>query len=181
MTRMPKVMLSIMLTSGLLLAGCQSSPEPQDQTNPTTTNGAPEIGNLAPDFQLDSLEGDVVSLTGVRGNPIMLNFWATWCPPCRDEMPYLQQIYDEWTSQGLTVLTIDMGEERERVIEFLETYNLSLPTLLDTEQEIAQMYNIRAIPTTFFIDRNGIIQKIKVGSFRNRDEIERYLAPIMAQ
>ena len=111
----------------------------------------------------------------------MLNFWATWCPPCRDEMPYLQQIYDEWTSQGLTVLTIDMGEKRERVVEFLESYDLSLPTLLDTEQSTAQMYNIRAIPTTFFIDTNGIIQKIKVGAFRNRDEIERYLATIVAQ
>ena len=109
----------------------------------------------------------------------MLNFWATWCPPCRAEMPYLQQIYDEWKGRGLALLTIDVGESPSRVRSYLQSNNLSLPVLLDTGKEVRDKYGVRAYPTTFFIDEDGIIRGVKVGAFRSKAEIEQYLRKIV--
>lgn len=87
----------------------------------------------------------------------MLNFWATWCPPCREEMPLIQQVYEELSDKELVVLAINLGESSSKVKEFVQSYGLSFPVLLDTKQDIAQKYNIRGIPTTIFIDKNGIM------------------------
>ena len=171
MDRVLKVILVLMLVlvsvSGLILAGCSAQ--------------GPEVGKLAPDFKLQSLDGQTVSLGDFRGKPVLLNFWATWCPPCRFEMPFLQEIFEnkEWSGKGLVILTIDIGENPSRVKEFMENYDLSFPVLLDTDQNLALEYNIRAIPTTFFIDKDGIIQDIKVGAFSSKTEIERRLIKII--
>jgi thiol-disulfide isomerase/thioredoxin len=109
----------------------------------------------------------------------MLNFWATWCPPCRAEMPYLQQIHNEWTDRGLVLLAIDLGESSATVKSYLQSNNLSLPVLLDTRQEVGQKYNIRNIPTTFFIDKDGIIREIFFGAFPDKEIIERKLSKII--
>jgi peroxiredoxin len=147
---------------------------------PTPAQG-PQVDKLAPDFKLQSLDGQTVSLGDFRGKPVLLNFWATWCPPCRAEMPFLQEIYEdkEWSEKGLVILTIDIGEDPSVVKEFMESYDLSFPVLLDTDQDVALEYNIRAIPTTFFIDKDGIIQDIKVGAFSSKTEIERRLIKVI--
>ncbi len=107
----------------------------------------------------------------------MLNFWATWCPPCRDEMPLIQQIYEEWMGKpsSVVVLTIDIGESQATVERFLHNQNLSLPVLLDIRQGVAGKYSITGIPTTYFIDKDGVIRDIKVGAFWNKEQIESYL------
>jgi len=175
MSKPLKIMLIItlvsILTMGFAITGCSSNSAPSTQGT--------GVGNLAPDFQLDNLKGESVSLSDFRGDPVMLNFWATWCPPCVSEMPYIQQMYEEWRDKRLILLVIHMGGSPSQVKEFLQSHNLSLPVLLDTTQAIAQKYNIRYIPTTFFIDKDGIIQVVKVGAFPNKEAIESDLNKIM--
>ena len=160
------ILLSVFLPG--LIAGCSTNPAPTQ---------APVVGGLAPDFQLQDLDGRAVSLSGFRGKPVILNFWATWCGPCRDEMPFIQEIFEnkEWSDKGLVILAVDIGESPSTVKEFLENYGLSFQVLLDIEQSVAKNYNIRGIPTTFFIDKDGIIQDMKIGAFSSKAEIEQRL------
>ena len=138
-----------------------------------------QVGDLSSDFQLKDLDGKTVSLRDLQGSPVMLNFWATWCPPCRNEMPYLQQIYEEWQDKGLVILTINLRESTYTVRQFMQDNNYSLPVLLDTNGNVSNKYDVAAIPTTFFIDEYGVIQARKVGSFSSKQQIEDYLIQIM--
>lgn len=135
------------------------------------------IGNLAPDFHLQSLDGEAVSLSGLRGRPVLLNFWASWCGPCRSEMPFLQEIFDDgkWADEGLAILAVNIGESPVTVKEFLMVNRLSLPVLLDVKQDVAQQYNTRNIPMTFFIGKDGIIRDRVIGAFPDKSEIEKRL------
>ncbi|MFB0559368.1 MAG: TlpA family protein disulfide reductase [Dehalococcoidales bacterium] len=164
---MLKVILLIILTCGLLVTGCAEAP-------------VAEVGEPAPDFQLQNLDGQSVSLSDFQGKPILLNFWATWCSPCVYEMPFMQQVYEEWSGKGLVLLAINIRENPSRVKEFLQSLNLSLPVLLDTRQAAAQKYNVSGIiPTSFFIDSDGIIQEKIIGAFSSKEAIEKYLDKIM--
>ena len=104
MAREIKIMMLVLVLVLGLVSGCSSSPVPAPA--PTST-----AGNLVPDFQLQGLDGENVSLSSLRGKPIMLNFWATWCGPCRMEMPYIQEVFDdeEWREQGLVILAVNIG------------------------------------------------------------------------
>ncbi|MFC1903134.1 TlpA family protein disulfide reductase [Chloroflexota bacterium] len=161
-------------TSFAILTPKQSAPPGP----PAPTIGT-EIGNLAPDFPFQNQDGQFTSLGELQGKPVLINFWATWCPPCRSEMPYLQEIYDEWQNKGLVVLPIDIGESTSKVKEFMQRYNLSLPVLLDSKGETAAKYNIRGLPTTFFIDKDGIIRDKVIGAFQSKAQIEEKLGKIM--
>ena len=172
MTKRLKVMLVItlvsVLTPGLAMAGC----------SPSSAQGV-EVGNLAPDFQLQNLDGQTVSLGNLQGKPVLINFWATWCGPCRSEMSYIQEIYEEWSDKELVVLAINLGESSAKVEEFIQGHTLSFTVLLDTKQDVAQRYNITGIPTTFFIDKDGIIQDKVIGAFQNKTQIENRLSKII--
>ncbi len=172
MSKMLKVVWLIILTLVLLLAGCSTGSEPS----------APSVaraGEPAPDFQLENLDGQSISLSDFRGKPVLINFWATWCPQCRSEMPYIQEIYEEWSDQGLVLLAINIGENSYTVEEFMQSHNLSFTVLLDTEKDIAQRYNITGIPTTLFIDKDGIIQDKVIGAFQSKTQIENRLSKII--
>ena len=158
--------LVLVLASGLVMTGC-SGP----------TQGA-QVGKLAPGFQLTDLDGQSVSLSDFRGKPVLLNFWASWCGPCRSEMPFIQRLHEEWADKGLVIVAVNIGESSSQAKEFVESYGLPFLVLLDTEQETALSYNVRGIPATFFIDKDGIIQDIKVGAFSSKAEIERQLSKI---
>ncbi len=179
MNKMLKLILPVILTLVLLLASCSAGPEPLDGKSPAVPVKGTQINNLAPDFQLQSLDGQTISLSDLRGKPVLINFWASWCPPCREEMPYLQEIYEEWTDKGLVVLAINIGESSSTAEEFIQSYNLSFTVLLDTEQDIAQRYNITGIPTTLFIDKDGIIQDKVIGAFQGTAQIENRLSKII--
>ena len=133
------------------------------------------VGDLAPDFQLQSLDGQTLSLGSLRGKPVLLNFWATWCSPCVFEMPLLQEIYEEYSEKGLVMAAVDIGESPSKVEGFLQSRGLSLPVLMDSKAKVAGKYNIAAIPTTFFIDKDGIIRDKKIGAFTRKAEIEKGL------
>lgn len=134
----------------------------------TTTGGlipSPREGFLAPDFTLETLSGDQISLPDLRGNAIVLNLWASWCLPCRAEMPALQSVYQENHERGLEVLAVNItAQDNLAAVEaFAHEFNLTFPILLDTSGLVGKEYLMRAFPTTFFIDREGIIQRVIVG------------------
>ena len=168
MNKMLKVTIVIILALGLIIAGCSAGCSP-----------APQVGKLAPDFQFNNPEGQSVSLSDYQGNPVLINFWQIRCPPCRIEMPYIQQVYDEWHSKGLVVLAINIGESPSQIKEFMQSQGLSLPVLLDMQGKVADQYSILGIPATFFIDKDGIIQAIRVGAFPNKAAIEKSLNKII--
>ena len=168
MNKMLKVMLPIILALGLLITGCSSQATEGDEGD-----------ILAPDFQLQDLNGQTISLSDFQGKPVLLNFWATWCNPCVSEMPYLQEINDEWSSKGLVLIAINVGDSPSEVEEFMQNHNLSLPVLLDTKQVVSQKYSIRYYPTSFLIDKDGIIQGAKIGAFSSKEEIEAGLIQVI--
>ncbi len=141
----------------------------------------PQVGKLAPDFKFTDAEGKSVSLSDLRGKSIMLNFWATWCAPCKYEMPLIEDLaHDrEKAEKGLILLTINSGESADKVQRFMIENGLSFPVLLDTQKMVVRAYNVRAIPTTFFIGQDGIISKIKLGAFMNESELEQILNKVM--
>ena len=162
------IMLTLLLVSGLVVTGCSSPPAQSAY-----------VGSPAPNFKLPNLEGKTVFLSDLRGEPVMLNFWATGCPPCRAEMPHLQQVYEEWSDKGLVVLAINLGESTPTVKEFVQHYHLSFPVLLDTRGSVAEKYKIRPIPVTYFIDKEGIIQAKIIGAFPSKAAIETQLSNII--
>ena len=177
--------LSIILVVGILTIGCGPQPSTTQPTlsgnttpPPAVTEGI-NVGNRAPDFQLQSLDGKTVKLSDFRGKPVLLNFWATWCGPCRSEMPYLQQIHDNSTAQGLVMLAVDAGENATAVQKFMTELNLTLPVLLDTDKAVSKSYSITAIPSTFLIDKNGVIQKKILGAYPDKQAIETSLKTII--
>ena len=163
--------LALMLLGSMITVGCSAN------WNPVRI---PEIDNPAPAFQLDDLDGQSVSLSGFRGRPVLVNFWATWCPPCRSEMPVLQEISTgkKWAEEGLVVLAIDIGESPSTARDYVRENGLTFPVLLDVAQDVFLRYYARAIPTTFFIDGEGIIREIRLGPFSSVAEIERSLKKI---
>jgi cytochrome c biogenesis protein CcmG/thiol:disulfide interchange protein DsbE len=137
-----------------------------------TTNSSipsPRPGFLAPDFSLEQLGGGEISLSNLRGQVVVLNIWASWCPPCRAEMPALQRVYESNQDRGLHVLGIHTTfQDREAAaIEFAMQQDISFPILLDRSGLVSRMYQMRALPTTFFIDRAGIIQEVVIGGRLN--------------
>lgn len=117
-----------------------------------------EVGEVAPDFELKTLDGETVKLSDYRGERVMLNFWATWCPPCRAEMPDMQKFHENEDVKVLAVNLIDTESSPDKVPAFLDELGITFQVPLDEGSELATTYKIVAYPTSFMIDSNGIIQ-----------------------
>ena len=116
------------------------------------------VGYLAPDFSLRNLKGNYQSLDSFSGQVVVLNFWATWCVPCRVEMPSFEKLYRRYRSEGLTVLAVTLDKKSEKNIKsFVKEYELSFPVLLDEEGKVERLYPSMTIPFTYVIDRKGRI------------------------
>ncbi len=133
-----------------------------------TPSSGVNVGELAPDFTLVDLEGNQVTLSDFRGKTVFLNFWATWCPPCRAEMPEMEAVYQEYKDKGVVVIGVDIMEAESEVRQFVEQGGYSWTFVLDTSGEVAGNYEIAAIPTSFFIDREGVIQVVNIGAMTKR-------------
>ena len=141
---------------------------------------APEVGYRAPEFEMLGTDGNPLRLCDFD-RPILLNFWNTGCKPCRDEMRYLQKVYDEGRDEGLLVLAVNIGQSPTSIESFMEANDLHLPVLFDTNAFIARQYQIQYLPTSFFIDTDCTSQEKVIGSFPNKAAIEKKLASIMPE
>jgi peroxiredoxin len=124
---------------------------------------APTQGALAPDFSLFNVEGDQITLSELRGHPVMINLWATWCAPCRIEMPHIQDRFERYADDGFLVLAVDFDEPAEFVADFRDELGLTFDLLLDPGAEVQELYRNRNYPSTFFVDENGVIQVQHIG------------------
>jgi len=121
----------------------------------------PQKGFTAPDFALLNLKGEEVSLRDFGGQPVLINFWATWCPPCREELPAIQTMHHN--SDDLVVLGVNFQEGLADVRPFVEEAGLTFPILLDEEGRVAKAYRARSLPTSFFLSPDGIITAVHIG------------------
>ncbi|GAA5417317.1 thiol-disulfide oxidoreductase ResA [Paraliobacillus ryukyuensis] len=133
-----------------------------------------QIGNFAPDFTVETLKGEKISLKDYRGKQVMLNFWATWCPPCQAEIPEMQQFYHDNDVEVLAVNLTATESSVNAVKVFTDEYGLLFPILLDKDDQLSTTYHIQPIPTTFMIDTKGIIQHKFFGAL-NQEQMEQAL------
>lgn len=125
----------------------------------------PRQGFAAPDFSLPAADGVLYNLQDLRGRPVIINLWASWCPPCREEMPALEQVFQDYQAQGLLVLAVNATnqDDIQSALDFAEAAGVTFPILLDGSGEVSRLYLLRALPTTFFVDRQGVIREMVVG------------------
>lgn len=136
-------------------------------------------GNEAPDFELLNLEEKPVKLSDFKGKKVILNFWATWCPPCRTEMPYMEKYYNDYKDDTvvLAVNLTNTEKNRANVTGFIEQFGLGFPVALDIEGDVSSKYQVVAYPTSYIIDSQGIIQEIYQGAI-NYDLIKKALSNV---
>ncbi|HXI19986.1 MAG TPA: TlpA disulfide reductase family protein, partial [Gemmatimonadales bacterium] len=142
----------------------------------------PRVGEQAPDIVLKTREGTRVRLADLRGRAVVVNFWASWCTPCRTEIPDLMTVYREHADRGLAVLAVNLTdqERRDDIVRFVEGTGMPFPVLLDERGTIRQRYGLIAVPTTVFIDRSGVVRGIHPGPISRQaleDGLETILAP----
>jgi len=135
-------------------------------------------GASAPDFQLTSSDGKTVSLSSLKGQVVLINFWASWCGPCRQEMPLLDQIYRHYQPAGFTLLGVNVEPSATDARKFLKTTPVSFPILYDPKSQVSKLYQVPGMPSTIIVDRNGTIRYVHHG-YQPGDENE-YLSQIRA-
>jgi len=136
------------------------------------------VGEPAPDFTLSDLDGRAVSLSALKGRPVLLYFWATWCHYCTEALPELMALQAKEQESGLQVLAINILEGREKVAAYAAEHKLTLPVLLDQQAAVSQAYLIRATPTYLLIDRNGLLADVIIGTPR-KGALEGRLADLL--
>jgi cytochrome c biogenesis protein CcmG/thiol:disulfide interchange protein DsbE len=151
-----------------------------ERTNGSQSQIAPEVGALAPLIDSRDLAGQPFSLVSLRGQPVILNFWATWCGPCITEMPMLQAAYEVHRHDGLRLIAIDAGEPPQTVLDWKTAQHLTFEFLIDHDGKIASDYQLRGLPSTYFIAPDGQIVYIAYGPLTDHDldtALSKLLAP----
>jgi cytochrome c biogenesis protein CcmG, thiol:disulfide interchange protein DsbE len=141
---------------------------------------APEVGRMAPDFTLLTADGIEVRLSELRGQVVLINVWATWCPPCRAEMPAIQAAYERYAPEGFSVLAVNVGEDPATVSAYMREVGLSFAAPLDRDGAVSLNYRVTAMPSSFFVDRRGVIRSIYRGPMSHR-VISGSLEPLLAE
>lgn len=139
-----------------------------------------EKGNLAPDFELRTVDGKAMKLSGLRGKKVIVNFWATWCPPCRLEMPEMEKFYTKNKNEGIEILAVNLTKaekSRADVPAFIAAYGITFPVLLDENSDVARLYKVSSIPASFIIDTQGVIREKIVGPM-TYDSMEKMVGSI---
>jgi peroxiredoxin len=140
-----------------------------------------QVGQLAPDFTLNTLDDGHVALSDLAGRPVLINFWASWCVPCRSEMPELVRAYETHKSEGFIVLGLNVTsmDSPPDVQEFVDEFSVAFPVLLDKDGEVSlRIYRIPGIPTSIFLHRDGSIARVQVGGMTG-DQIDEFVAEIL--
>lgn len=143
------------------------------------TGPAPRVGREAPDFRVQMLDGEYFQLSDVRGQPVWISFWATWCPSCRAENPDIDEVYREKQDEGLVLITLSIGEDAGTVRDYMARTGFTFPVGLDRDTAIAASYRIVGVPTHFFVDRDGILRDWRIGGM-SKKTMEKKLEEIMS-
>ena len=182
--RLQKWAIFVMLTATALAIGVIVALEVFPLERSSQQNvlaSSPLIGKQAPDFTLMTLDGTEVSLSQFRGQPVLINFWATWCLPCREEMPELVRSYESHKAEGLMILGVNLtySDSLPDVETFASEFNITFPILLDKDGAVAErLYRIPGVPTSIFVTRDGTIERIQVGIMTARQTAQ-YVAEIL--
>ncbi len=129
----------------------------------TLCSAAPEPSKPAPDFTLRTMEGQNLRLQEQRGRVVLVNFWATWCGPCREEMPQLNQLYEKYRASGFVLLGINIDDDAGKAAGVASRLNLKFPVLLDTDKQVSRLYDLGTMPSTVLIDRDGRVRYLHRG------------------
>jgi peroxiredoxin len=135
-------------------------------------------GQLAPDFALRSNSGENIRLSEYRGDVVMINFWATWCGPCRQEMPLLDELYGRYERVGFNLLGVNIDDDSSRAMRMVEELGVRFPVLFDERKEVSRLYNVEAMPATILVDREGKVRHVHHGYKPGYEEM--YLDQIRA-
>jgi peroxiredoxin len=157
-----RILYILLWVAGLAWTGISAGQAGQSSSEGVA---APQVGFMAPDFKLMALDGASYALAELRGQPVLINLWATWCPPCRAEMPTLQQMHEEYKSQGLVILAVNATTQDDplKIPAFIKQYGLTFPILLDETGEVSRAYQLRSLPSSYFIGRDGRIKEVVIG------------------
>lgn len=139
---------------------------------------APEVGAPAVDFSLPALTGETVRLGDLAGQVVIVNLWATWCPPCKAEMPAIDAYYEAHRGEGLTVLAVNSQDAPTTVQAFINAQGFHFPVLLDQHNVVSDLYQVQGLPTTFVIDRDGVIQHIQIGAI-SAQQLDAVVRPLL--
>lgn len=165
-----KIIASVVLLSLITVAIVQAMDNKPDKNDEKDSIGGLKIGAKAPDFTLETLDGKEVNLSDYKGKKVLLNFWATWCPPCKEEMPDMEK-YSKQMGKDVAILAVNIDPEND-VKAFIKENGITFPILLDSQSAknpVNEKYKVLAIPTTYFIDSNGVIRNKVVKAMQYND------------
>ena len=134
----------------------------------TGQSGFTRVQKPAPEFTLSNFDGGDIALSDYLGQPIVINFWASWCPPCREEAPLLERVWRDYRDDGVMFLGVDIQDGEESGMRFLEQYDITYPNGLDKDGRVTIDYGVIGLPVTFFVNREGIIERRWVGALREK-------------
>lgn len=134
----------------------------------------------APDFALETFEGEIIRLSDLKGQVVVINFWASWCPPCREEAPYLESTWRKYRDQGVVFIGVDYVDTDPEALAYIDEFDITYPNGPDLQTRISQAYRIQGVPETFFIGKDGTIRGVKVGPLAP-PELEDRLIPLIAE
>lgn len=169
MARFVRTGTFLLLASILIGVGCSTREEPGDP-------------KLAPDFTLTSIDGNRVTLSSLRGQVVLLDFWATWCPPCRAAIPHLVELQNKYRTDGLNVVGMNMDQDPEELVSFLQENTVNYPILKLTEDVRLAYGGVSSIPVTFLVDRQGRVRHRYMGFDRRiAEDIERAIQALLQE
>ena len=158
-------LLALLFVLVIPLGGSSPEAEPGASADSVAVGGHPLMGKTAPDIDLSTIDGDPVSLSELRGRPVLINFWATWCPPCREEFPLMVDAYADHADDGLEILGVMHQDFADGARDFAADMGATWPILEDPGDKAYGEYLVAGLPTSFFVDAEGIVRAFSLGGF----------------
>jgi peroxiredoxin len=159
--------VAVLVLGSLFIVATRVRPQQTTAAPAAASDGemapAPLADHPAPDFTLSSLDGRQLALSDLKGQVVLINVWATWCPPCRVEMPTIQAAYEQYHDQDFTVAAVNLQEDPSAVATFMREHQLTFPALLDGDGQVSRTYEAVSLPSSFFVDRQGVIRAVYHG------------------
>ncbi len=174
------VLLMVLAASGLVLRGREQAQASENATIPSSAlyNGPARVGSRMRDFTLVDITGKQVKLSDYSGRPVLINAWATWCPPCQAEMPDLNAFYQKNKAGGFIILGVNAGETRDVAADFAKQQMLSFPILLDSNEALMDSLSIQDYPTSILVGKDGNIKLVHVGMF-SAETLDQEILPLI--